>query len=445
MEATAASLITFQPWLMKRKKKNNTIQNKQEQQHRKNEFFRKMKQTMALLGDASAFDLLDKQRLALLYMTRIRPYKIVNPPDGRRASKDALHMLNDNLTKLLQQTRVELGCKKIRINLYDFSVYAETLFLFWRNVKRDAPDIGDSFHACFPVFEEEDFIEQRIKTLETVEHRLELLAWMFSDFTVSVIRIVQEKLDKDRPLLDLSPFFNNYVVEQREPETELLKIDGHNRTIFRVCLNAKQKFVPFTLTPDQLGIEGIMQKFPLKVFIQKHAVVRMEERLGKAFVHLGYLYLITALLQPPIPAGTPNSFLFPMAERDIRLGYLKGDVIGDKLVIRTFLFITNNGTPEGKKLKKLAGLAKLDKTYLGIDRLHTFISSDIKENQQLKDLFCQAGCGGLFRLNYSWMIESGKKQVTCADRLTHYLGLHQENDNKEVDNNEGSLHECTRL
>ncbi len=421
---------------MKRKKKKNAIQNKQEQQHRKNEFIKKLKQTMALLGDASAFNLLNKRMLFLIYQARIRPYKLINPTEGKKASKEVLRKLNQDLTKLLQQTWIEVGGKKIRINLYDFSVYAETLFLFWRNLERDEPEISDTFKACFPVFEEDDFEEQHVKTLVTVERRLELLARMFSDFTDSMIRIYPKELDENRPPLDLSPFFNNYVVEQKEPDTELMKIDGHNRTVFRVCLNEQQKFIPFTLTPDQLGIGGIMQKFPLKVFIQKHVLVRIEERLGKAFVQLSYLYLINALLQPPLPAGRSNSFLFPVTAGDIRLGYLKGDIIGDKLVIRTFLFVTNNGTPEGKKLQKLVGLAKLDKAYLGIDRLHTFISSDIKENQQLTDLFSQAGCGGLFRLGYSWMVGSDKKQVACADRLTYYLGLQQKDDNEKVNKNE---------
>ena len=418
-------LINLQPLLMKRKKKKKGIQNKHELRHRQNEFFKKLKHTMAILGDDSAFDLLDKKRRLMIYCTRIRPFKVINPAEGKRASKAALQMLNDNLTQLLQHTWVELNSQQIRINLYDFSIYAETLFLFWDNVVNEEPDIGERFHACFPIFEKDEFNEQRLKMLYMVERRLELLSWLFSDFTSSTIRFAKEKLKENRPPFDLSPFFNNYIVEQKKTETELLEIDGHRRTIFRVCLNAKQAFIPFTLTPEQLGLQGMMQKLPLKVFIQKHVIVRMEERLGKTFVHLSYLYIITSLLQAPLPAGKPNSLLFPMNEGNIRLGYLQADIIGDKLVVRTFLFVTNNGTPEGKKLQKLAGLAKLDKAYLGIDRLNTFITSDIKDHQQLRALFNQAGCGGLFQLNYSWMIKANKKQGACADRLACYLGLQQ--------------------
>ncbi|WP_430974626.1 hypothetical protein [Sunxiuqinia rutila] len=419
---------------MKRKKKNNAIQNKQERQHRQNEFFKKLKQIMALLGDDSAFDLLNKRRRLMIYHTRIRPFKVINPTEGKRASKAALQMLNNNLTRLLQHTWVELDKHQIKMSLYDFSIYAETLFLFWRNVARQEPDVGEQFYACFPIFEEEEFDAQRLKVFNTVERRLETLAWLFSDFTTSTTRFVKEKLEDDRSPLDLSAFYNNYVVEQKEVETELLEIGGHRRTVFQVCLNTQQTFAPLTITPEKLGLKGMMQKFPLKVFMQKHVLVRMEERLGKPFVDLGYLYIVTALLQEPLPAGKPNSFLFPMTEGDIRLGYLKADIIGDKLVVRTFLFVTNNGTPEGKKLQELAGLAKLDKAYLGIDRLHTFIASDIKEHQQLRELFNQVGCGGLLQLNYSWMLKANKKQGACADRLACYLGLQQAAGSKEANN-----------
>jgi hypothetical protein len=39
-----------------------------------------------------------------------------------------------------------------------------------------------------------------------------------------------------------------------------------------------------------------------------------------------------------------------------------------KLVIRSFLFLTNDGTPEGWKLRALTGLAKRDKKYLEIEK-----------------------------------------------------------------------------
>jgi hypothetical protein len=68
------------------------------------------------------------------------------------------------------------------------------------------------------------------------------------------------------------------------------------------------------------------------------------------------------------------------------------------LVIRTFLFITNNGTPEGKKLHELVGLQKQDKKYLALDKVSTFINHDLRTNETMRRLFIEAGCGDLLEL-----------------------------------------------
>lgn len=87
-----------------------------------------------------------------------------------------------------------------------------------------------------------------------------------------------------------------------------------------------------------------------------------------------------------------HSFLFQIKHAGHGLGYLKADIIGDKLLILTFLFFTNNGTPEGTKLKKWIGLQKTDKKFFGIDKLNPLILSDIDKHKKLKALVCKAAC-----------------------------------------------------
>lgn len=120
-----------------------------------------------------------------------------------------------------------------------------------------------------------------------------------------------------------------------------------------------------------------------------------------------------------------GGYLFPYTYRNKRLGYLKANIFGDRLIFRTFLFLTNNGTPEGKKLAKLLGVQKADKKYLGIDNLNTFINSDIESNENLKRIFCQTGCGDLFELK-TIMKKNPSPTIHCADFLEKYLGLKQE-------------------
>ncbi len=49
-----------------------------------------------------------------------------------------------------------------------------------------------------------------------------------------------------------------------------------------------------------------------------------------------------------------------------KAGYFRVDIIEGVLLVRTFLFIPNNITPEGQLLEKNTGLQKLDKKYLAI-------------------------------------------------------------------------------
>lgn len=409
---------------MKHRKKQKATRNKQEEQHKRNLFYKKIQQFMALIGDVSAFTLLGKTALAILYHTRIRPYKIVFADTTKSKHKvKILDSLNSTLNDMLHKTFVELGKQKIRISLYDFSVYVETIYLLWRNADLNKPEITARFRDCFTLFDD-SFKELRTDVVMLVKQKLEIISWLYSDLTRQIIRFVPQRYDESSSVFDNSVYFNNYLLEEKEVETETIKIDGNNRTIYRVCRNTDEGFAPVTITPERLGMSGLMQKFPLKVFIQIHALERFETRLGRFFAIFHYPNIVITLLDAkPIPTDDKNSFLFPVTYEKARLGYLKADVIGDKLVIRTFLFLTNNGTPEGKKLNQLVGLQKADKKYLGIDKLSTFIQSDIKKDEKLKALFCEAGCGELFNLDKNLIIESVDRELATAQYIAHYLGI----------------------
>ena len=410
---------------MTRKKRRKNQAGKQEIRHHRNVFLKKMQQTMALVGDASAFKLLDKTDQVQLFYCRIRPYKIiVSHSKEHIVSRKILKAINHNLTRLLQEKTITFGLEKIQLSIYDFSVYLESLHLFWRNAPTSSPEIAEQFRACFPVFEEKSFEETRIEVLAEAKNAINLAVWFFSDVTRNIMRASPEALKKPASPFDTAVYHNNYILAEKQAETESLKIDGHNRIVYRVYRDNGESFVPLTITPGKLGIEGVMQKFPLQVFIQQHAFIRIGERLGIFYAVYNYLPVVLAVfVQDPVPAENKYSCLFPVTLSGIKVGYLKGDIIGDKLVIRTFLFLTNNGTPEGKKLQELAGLQKSDKKYLGIDKMSAFIYSDIKEDKKLKTLFCGADCGDLFRLNKNLLDDANENKVTSAKLLTQYLGL----------------------
>ena len=90
-------------------------------------------------------------------------------------------------------------------------------------------------------------------------------------------------------------------------------------------------------------------------------------------------------------------------------------------VIRTFLFITNTGTPEGKRIHDVIHIKTIEKKYLEIDKLNTFMYSDVRNNEKLKKLFTRCNCGYLFELEIKDFIEL--PQIEHADEIVKYLGL----------------------
>ena len=112
--------------------------------------------------------------------------------------------------------------------------------------------------------------------------------------------------------------------------------------------------------------------------------------------------------------------LLPFKVFDVKIGYLVANIISEKLLFRTFLFITHRGTPEGDRLKALTGLGKHDISYLCIDRLSTFANLDEEKYPGLIRLFCGAGLENLMRLkDKDFHIDS--MQSANLDGLAEYM------------------------
>lgn len=409
--------------MKRRKKKNTSQQQKQEIRHKRNEFFKKIKQVASCFGDASALDLLGEPEHGLMFKCRMRPHRFINPENGKtKTTAHNLRVLNRHLSQFMHHTFININHTHTKLSYYDFTVYGLTLNIFWRDVDENSPKIADAFRSSFPSFNN-GFDDIWIEVEDGITKCQEMIGWLFSDFKESVVRFEREKIEQPTAVFNNRAFFNNWIIELKKGENELLEIEGNKRTIYKLFLNNRKEIIPFTITPNQLGIKGVMQKFPLQVFIQQHAITRMEERLSKQFVLMCYLNVVHAMASEGIPLNGNRSFLFPLTYNKAKLGYLKGDILGDKLVIRTFLFISNNGTPEGNKLHDMLGVDKTDKKYLNIDKLSTFINSDIKKDERLKELFCNAGCGDLFRLDKHLLDNPESKEIACAGFLNHYLGM----------------------
>lgn len=195
-------------------------------------------------------------------------------------------------------------------------------------------------------------------------------------------------------------------------------VDGEKRPAFRVGWAYPFHGVDWVeIKPEQ---KGITKKNAIPVFIQSHAIRRLEERTN-LMPGILQLSLYNSLRMLEYTVERDGKLLISYFYYDKKIGYFIGTVVNERLLLQTFLFITNNGTPEGRKLSKLTGLNPLDKKYLAIDKLSTFLSYNINDNQMVRDIFIQAGCGHLLEIeNKSLFLEEEGKEIS-VETIVQYL------------------------
>jgi hypothetical protein len=81
-----------------------------------------------------------------------------------------------------------------------------------------------------------------------------------------------------------------------------------------------------------------------------------------------------------------------------RLGYFGAVKLDDRVVLKTFLFLTMQGTPESKKLRQRWKLHRPDIEYNELDNLETFLKGEIQGDPQLVHVLEACGCGPLLAL-----------------------------------------------
>lgn len=89
-----------------------------------------------------------------------------------------------------------------------------------------------------------------------------------------------------------------------------------------------------------------------------------------------------------------------------KIGYLVAELVDGKVLIETFLFLTMDQTPEGDAIFQRLQLTKDDKKYLALDKIHTFLLTDIQFDPELVQILEDCGCGHLFRITKDLSSES---------------------------------------
>jgi len=108
--------------------------------------------------------------------------------------------------------------------------------------------------------------------------------------------------------------------------------------------------------------------------------------------------LVDSLENPNFVAEARGSWLVEVKVFDRRIGYFVATRVVNSIVVRTFLFLTMEGTPESQLLKQNLRFKRADITQLHLHELKTFLYTDLQKDSKLVHLFEECGCGHLLTL-----------------------------------------------
>ncbi len=410
---------------MKKLNRKQLEQNRRklERDKEKSEYIEKMKLVADLLGGSGTFSLVPPLIIEVAFGLRFLPVVVtaVNHPEfSHKTVKSAMTSVH----RLMQREYFAIKIDGKQVSLADFCTAGFTLYqmLEWAKLK----DTGVETEAGF------EWAKAFVKRLDAVlTEELCSKALTHLHDLVNYISFSKNNIEeylywftiKEVPKGKGSQYLIVLDINRRKAKTRYFEIDGQRRLAHCVSwASSYHGFVETKVKLSELVFQNGIPDRDVEVYIQKHALRRLEERIDCLTIDEIHLVLFASFLQPEMIKTTKNRMLVSFRVANTKVGYLLAEYIDGAVLIHTFLFITNNGTPEGQKLTELTGLGKLDKKYLALDKLSSYIKSDIGKNEKLKAIFEKAGCSSL--LDIEEVVEklsTKHANGSIADFLLHYL------------------------
>ncbi|NJM15138.1 MAG: hypothetical protein HC896_06975 [Bacteroidales bacterium] len=397
----------------KQKAKINTRQLKAGQAQVKKEFYQKLREIAKACGALNALSIIPDLDYKLLFVIRFRPMRIEIAEDctiHRLLVKNMQKDFNAYL-KLLKFRIIEGGDE---ITFYDYFTTGLTLRHYIRTLEDDAfigaRDLKDAFEPLANINDRNTAHEEMIDTLK-----------MVLGIYITKINTRYYWFERTVKKINIPPqLYECFVIHSREAEKIHVQLNNKYRPAYRIgYILDKTKVTWARIKASDLHINTAFGDLPLAVYIQSHALNRLTERLDCIEATMLHFYLFDSVTITNAIVTPEKNILIEFRLYKVKVGYLKADIFDGKVIIRTFLFITNDGTPEGKALKDMFGLVSADKHYLSIDKLSDLIASDITSNKEIMGIFKKISCEPIFTLVPEIKTDTRSRAKTMA----RYLGL----------------------
>ncbi|NVO10558.1 MAG: hypothetical protein HXX16_11395 [Bacteroidales bacterium] len=395
----------------RKKKQSSHQQQKIAKAKHKNEFLSKLKYLTNSVCKEDIYSLIPKEMLEEVYSCRYHTVRI-ELAEGCNVSSHIHNLLKRTVSAWLKSEKISLA-KGVEISFDDYY----TIALSSRYIKTikfiNLPDIGNLKKGIETLY---DMVGGALEEAQSATV-LALFAFCLG-FSCMEKSLYWFKLDLSASEDYGEGLHHLAFLHSVEVESINIVVDGTSRPAKRVgWAFTGSGLLWATLKPSILNVKGPFADIPVDVYIQSHALQRLNERLDCFEVGTIQMSLYESLRDAKVVFENCDQPLIEYKFFGTKVGYLRADYVDGVILIRTFLFITNNGTPEGKKLEKVTGLQKLDKKYLAIDRMSAFNSSDMSSNPEVREIFESAGCGNLISLYKEIALFSNKQSNQNISKL----------------------------
>ncbi|MDR1356731.1 MAG: hypothetical protein LBJ58_03570 [Tannerellaceae bacterium] len=424
--------------MAKKKKSRQTdhAKHKIEEAQRRNEHFRRLRALCDLIHP-DLYPMIDSFNRLVLYEMRGLPFKVV--ADGK-VSKDMMNSVNEFANIIQKEKSIPLGTGGHKISVTEYNRYISPLEWLIRPSTPDSPNIclnADVFKGL-PWYEE--FFENREESFRTYYMQISELLMAITSFASDLryslyCAYFEEDFGSSKNTLDMTRHSNIHIQPYRVERKRIRLNNGDIRNALRITVafpsHALQtvpenlRFIPMSFKPVHLGAKGPGSNKDRPVYVSEHALNRLEERLGCASAGYMQMFLCKSLMKGSSRELKDGRLMLDFEAFKLKIGYLIVSIQRNSILVHTFLLITANGTPEGKKLREQFGLQKADNQYLGIDKLTTFIHSNILQHEDVCEWFRNAGCGSLLKaceiMKDDELWQQDGEQIRLAERVKEYL------------------------
>jgi hypothetical protein len=412
---------------MKKNNKKNLHDQKVREAHHRNEYLIRVRNLLNEVGMGPVYTKLSPKILDFIYRCRGQFIKLKAAEENPHESciTKQIESIIYNWCRLQKIPNV---IENFSMGLIDFYEIWYTLVLTVKALQRtEMEKIYHTDPMVFTLFDKyinfdnEVFINQ----IDTIKKELSETLTIFTLLGCHLSSVLYwlEQLDDEK--YESIRLRHTVILHEVKAEIINFKFDNIIRPAYRVGVSLTNVGILWTkLTPRVWGSTDSNADIPMDVYIQSHAIKRMQERITGLPEQFCILHLHISIIKNPVVIVHNKNFLIEYRIDDLKIGYVLANVQKDRLIVRTFLFITSNGTPEGQKLSEITGMGKLDKKYLAIDKLSSFLASDIRKNAQVADVFSRAGCGDLLELEriMPYVLNEHESDFN-SERMLKYLNL----------------------